>query len=82
MKILAIDSSARAASAAVCEEERVLCESYADVGLTHSETLLPMLDAMLRFLSNAWALGGSAIVLAVLLGWLDWLMCRRIPVKG
>jgi len=37
---------------------------------------------MLRFLSNAWALGGSAIVLAVLLGWLDWLMCRRIPVKG
>ena len=41
-----------------------------------------MLDAMLRFLSNAWALGGSAIVLAVLLGWLDWLMCRRIPVKG
>lgn len=48
MKILAIDSSARAASAAVCEGERVLCESYADVGLTHSETLLPMLDAMLR----------------------------------
>ena len=41
-----------------------------------------MLDAMLRFLSSAWALGGSAIVLAVLLGWLDWLMCRRIPVKG
>ena len=47
-----------------------------------STSLDGMLDAMLRFLSNAWALGGSAIVLAVLLGWLDWLMCRRIPVKG
>lgn len=45
-------------------------------------TLDGMLDAMLRFLSNAWALGGSAVILAVLLGWLDWLMCRRIPVKG
>lgn len=41
-----------------------------------------MLDAMLRFLSNAWALGGSAIVLAVLLGWLDWLMCPPHTGKG
>ena len=29
-------------------EERVLCESYADVGLTHSETLLPMIDTALK----------------------------------
>ncbi|RPF48138.1 tRNA threonylcarbamoyladenosine biosynthesis protein TsaB [Hydrogenoanaerobacterium saccharovorans] len=48
MKILAIDTSARAASAAVCDEERILCESYVDVKLTHSETLMPMLDAMLH----------------------------------
>ncbi|WP_312640517.1 tRNA (adenosine(37)-N6)-threonylcarbamoyltransferase complex dimerization subunit type 1 TsaB [Hydrogenoanaerobacterium sp.] len=48
MKILAIDTSAQAASAAVCEDGRVLCESYVDVKLTHSETLLPMLDSMLH----------------------------------
>lgn len=48
MKLLAIDSSARAASAAVCDDERILCESYVDVKLTHSETLLLMLDAVLR----------------------------------
>lgn len=48
MKRLGIDTSARAASAAVCEDEHILCESYLDVGLTHSETLLPMLEAMLR----------------------------------
>lgn len=48
MKLLGIDSSAKAASAAVWQDGRLLCESYLDVGLTHSETLLPMVEAMLR----------------------------------
>lgn len=47
MKILGIECSARACSTAVCEDGRILCESYTDVKLTHSETLMPMLDAML-----------------------------------
>ena len=47
MKILGIDSSARAGSAAVYEDDCLLCESYVDVKLTHSETLLSMLQAML-----------------------------------
>lgn len=48
LKLLGIESSARAASAAVWEDGRLLCEGYVDAGLTHSETLLPVVDAMLR----------------------------------
>ncbi|MEF9852640.1 MAG: tRNA (adenosine(37)-N6)-threonylcarbamoyltransferase complex dimerization subunit type 1 TsaB [Hydrogenoanaerobacterium sp.] len=48
MKILGLECSAQAASAAVYEDGRLLCESYVDVKLTHSETLLPMLEAMLK----------------------------------
>lgn len=43
MKILAIDSSAKAASAAIVEDGKVICETYANIGLTHSETLMPMI---------------------------------------
>ena len=44
MKILALDCSAVSASCAVTEEERVIASSYVNVKLTHSETLLPMLE--------------------------------------
>lgn len=48
MKILAIESSAKAASVCLWEEEKVLAESYQNSGLTHSRTLLPMCESMLR----------------------------------
>ncbi len=44
MKILALDCSATAASCAVLEEDRVIASSFVNVKLTHSETLLPMLE--------------------------------------
>ena len=44
MKILAIDCSATAASCAVLEDEAVKASSFVNVKLTHSETLLPMLE--------------------------------------
>lgn len=51
MKILAIDASAKSASAAICEigdsEERLLSSFYANYKLTHSQTLLPMVDRVL-----------------------------------
>ncbi len=50
MKILAIDSSAVSASAAVLDGAKIIGEGYVNVGLTHSQTLLPMIDAVL---SNA-----------------------------
>ena len=48
MKILAIDSTAKVASAAVAENENLLAYFVADNGLTHSELLLPMAEAVCR----------------------------------
>ena len=44
MKILAIDSSAISAGCAIVDGENVIAESFVRVGLTHSETLLPMVS--------------------------------------
>ncbi|MBQ9901668.1 MAG: tRNA (adenosine(37)-N6)-threonylcarbamoyltransferase complex dimerization subunit type 1 TsaB [Clostridia bacterium] len=44
MKILAIDSSAISAGCAIVEDGGVMAESFVRVGLTHSETLLPMVS--------------------------------------
>ena len=43
MRILAIDSSAVSASCAVVEDGRILAQSFVNVGLTHSETLLKLI---------------------------------------
>ena len=47
MKILALETSAKAVSAAVTEDGRVLCAGYQDTGLTHSRTLMPMVEHLL-----------------------------------
>lgn len=47
MKILALDCSATAASCAVLEEDKVIASSFVNVKLTHSQTLLPMLESTL-----------------------------------
>lgn len=47
MKILAVDSTAKTASAALCDGERLLAEYTLNNGNTHSETLLPMVEAIL-----------------------------------
>ncbi|MGI5856353.1 MAG: tRNA (adenosine(37)-N6)-threonylcarbamoyltransferase complex dimerization subunit type 1 TsaB [Candidatus Merdivicinus sp.] len=47
MKILSLDTSAKTATAAIVEEDRVLAESCVNVGLTHSQTLMPMLEGLL-----------------------------------
>ena len=51
MKILALESSAVAASAALCEDETLLGEYTLQNGNTHSETLLPLAEALLRSFS-------------------------------
>lgn len=48
MKILSIDTSAAPASCALNCDGELLGESYVNVKLTHSETLLPMVEGMLR----------------------------------
>jgi len=48
MKILAVDSSAVTASAAVYENERIISEGFVNNGLTHSQTLLPITDGVVE----------------------------------
>ncbi len=47
MKILAIDTSATAASAALCDENKIIGEFFINTKLTHSRTLMPMVESLL-----------------------------------
>lgn len=48
IKILALESSAKSVSAAVCEDGKIIAQSYQNSGLTHSRTLLPLIEDMLK----------------------------------
>ena len=48
MKILSLETSAKSASAAVVEDGNVLASCFQCTGLTHSRTLMPMVEAMLK----------------------------------
>ena len=48
MRVLALETSAKACSAAVTEDGRVLASAFQCTGLTHSRTLMPMVEAMLK----------------------------------
>ena len=48
MLILALDSTAVVATAAICEDETVLAAKTVSCGLKHSETLLPMTEELLE----------------------------------
>lgn len=48
MKILALETSAKAVSVAVVEDGVVLASAYQNIGLTHSVTLMPLMDNMLH----------------------------------
>lgn len=48
MNILALEASAKAASCCVCRDEFLLAQSYQHSGLTHSRTLLPMVEDLLK----------------------------------
>ena len=47
MKILALESTAKAASAALLEDGKLVGEMYLNNGMTHSQTLLPMVRSLL-----------------------------------
>lgn len=48
MKILAVDTSASPVSAALVEDGRLLGEFYLNVKTTHSQTLMPVISALLE----------------------------------
>jgi tRNA threonylcarbamoyladenosine biosynthesis protein TsaB len=48
MMILGIDSSAVSAGAAIVKDGKLIAETYLNLGLTHSETLMTLIDTCLR----------------------------------
>ncbi|MBE6547532.1 MAG: tRNA (adenosine(37)-N6)-threonylcarbamoyltransferase complex dimerization subunit type 1 TsaB [Ruminococcaceae bacterium] len=53
MKILALDSSACVGTVALCEDEKLICELTTNTGNTHSETLLPTVEQILKLTDTA-----------------------------
>ena len=51
MRILGFESSAKSASVALCDENGLISQYFQNSGLTHSRTLLPMAEDMLKNLS-------------------------------
>ncbi len=48
MTILALDTSAKAASVCLASEEKIIGEFFVDTGLNHSRTLVPMLEQLCK----------------------------------
>ena len=49
MKILALDTSGMNCSASIISEEKVIADFNINTGTTHSQTLMPMIDSMLKY---------------------------------
>lgn len=47
MKILSVESAALVASAAICDDDKLICEVFSNTAKTHSQTLMPMIDSVL-----------------------------------
>lgn len=47
MKVLAVDAAGKSLSLAIAEEDKLIASATLNVGLTHSQRLLPMLAALL-----------------------------------
>ena len=62
MRILAFETSAKAASVALTEDGKLLGEAYQNTGLTHSQTLMVMAENLLKQCGlTAADLGGIAV---------------------
>ena len=44
MNILAVDTAGKTVGVALLQDDRLLYECYLDAGMTHSETLMPLID--------------------------------------
>ena len=55
MKILAVDTSSKLCSVAILEDKNLIKKLELDNGLTHSETLMPLIQQLLNKCSLSWA---------------------------
>jgi tRNA threonylcarbamoyladenosine biosynthesis protein TsaB len=53
MKILAIDTTADVCSVALCDEVRLVAEMTVNTGNTHSQTLLPLVEQVLKITNTS-----------------------------
>ena len=51
MKILSLDSTADVGTVALCEDDRLLAEMTVNTGNTHSESLLPTVESVLKIIN-------------------------------
>ncbi|MGI6679319.1 MAG: tRNA (adenosine(37)-N6)-threonylcarbamoyltransferase complex dimerization subunit type 1 TsaB [Dehalobacterium sp.] len=54
MKILGIDAATKACGVAIVDEQGVLAENWLNIGKTHSQRLLPLLDSLLKNSGITW----------------------------
>lgn len=64
MLCLCLDASSKSVSAALAQEDLLLGETVIQNGLTHSQSLMPMLDELLRFAGKTMADVGLVAVCA------------------
>ena len=48
MKILSLDTTAEVCTAALCEDGKLITEMTVNTGNTHSQTLLPVIEQLLK----------------------------------
>ena len=48
MKILSLDTTAEVCTAALCEDSKLIAETTVNTGNTHSQTLLPVIEQLLK----------------------------------
>ena len=53
MKILSLDTTAEVCSAAICDGERLIAEMTVNTGNTHSQTLLPVVEQIMKISETA-----------------------------
>ena len=53
MKILSLECSSLSAGAALIEDGKLIAESFLNTGLTHSQTLMPMVESVLKNTNTA-----------------------------
>ena len=84
MLILALDSSAAPASAALLEDGKILSEFYINTKQTHSQTLMPLVESVLKLTCMAVSAGpGSFTGVRIGVSCVKGLsMTRNIPCAG
>ncbi len=92
MKLLSIDASGKTTAVAISENNQIIAEEFLNSGLTHSQTLLPLVDKTLKkacidikdidefaVTSGPGSFTGLRIGMALVMGLCNSKPCRPVP---